>query len=348
MGRRVIACVAALALSMGVVLGTLSAQAATALCTPQSGWGTVDGTLAGQIVTLVNDHRKGMGLSALGSNGPLSDSANWKSLNMAGFNYFDHSDQSPARSADQRATDCGYTGAAYGENIAEGTRGITAVDIFNGWLASAGHRANIERTIFTVTGVGVAVQAGTGTIFWTQEFGTGVGVTSPPPAPSPVTPPASPPAPPAVPPAAPTAPASPPSPQSSPPSPSSPVTSPASPATPSSPASPASPPAPQPAHARAKGIAITDRVHAPTAHAGERLTATLPITGADSAAVHCTATVGQASLATHEGRFVEGKAICSWHPKRSMRGKSLTGRITVEADGQTVWAQFSRYVRARH
>ena len=89
-------------------------------------------------------------------------------------------------------------------------------------------------------------------------------------------------------------------------------------------------------------------MHAPTAHAGERLTATLLITGADSASVHCTATVGQTSLANHEGRFVEGKAICSWHPKRSMRGKSLTGRITVEADGQTVWAQFSRYVRARH
>ena len=29
-----------------------------------------------------------------------------------------------------------------------------------------------------------------------------------------------------------------------------------------------------------------------------------------------------------------------------MRGLSLTGRITVESDGQTVWAQFSRYVRA--
>ena len=87
-------------------------------------------------------------------------------------------------------------------------------------------------------------------------------------------------------------------------------------------------------------------MHAPKAHAGERFTASLPIAGTDAAAVHCTATVGQTSLATHDGRFVQGKAICSWHPKSSMRGLSLTGRITVESNGQTVWAQFSRYVRA--
>ena len=52
MGRRIIACVAALALSIGIALGTLSAQAATG-CTPQSSWGTLDGGLAAQIVTLV-------------------------------------------------------------------------------------------------------------------------------------------------------------------------------------------------------------------------------------------------------------------------------------------------------
>ena len=335
MSRRIIACVAALALSIGIALGTLSAQAATA-CTPQSSWGTLDGGLAAQIVTLVNQHRSNMTppLSPLQGNSALSASADWKSLNMAGLDYFDHNDLSPARTVAQRLADCGFAGSTWGENIAVGSRGIDAMTIFNGWLASPGHLANIEGAAYTVTGVGVAVQPGSGTTYWTQEFGTGGGsvVTAPPPpAPAPVTPPVAPTAPPA-------APATPPSPPASP---SSPGVSPA----------PAAPvitvaPAPQPAHARTKGISIADRVHAPMARAGERFTASLPIAGTDAAAVHCTATVGQTSLATHDGRFVQGKAICSWHPKSSMRGLSLTGRITVESDGQTVWAQFSRYVRA--
>lgn len=340
MGRRIIACVAALALSIGIALGTLSAQAATG-CTPQASWGTLDGGLAAQIVTLVNQHRSNMSppLSQLQSDQALSDSAAWKSLSMAGVGYFDHDDYDgvspvPFRSVGQRLRDCGYGGSTWGENIAAGSRGISARTIFDGWLASPGHRANIEAAVYTTTAVGVAVQPGSGATYWTQEFGTGGGsvVTAPPPpAPAPVTPPVAPTAPP-------TAPAAPPRPPASP----------SSPGVSSAPAAPVTTvaPAPQPAYARTKGISVADRVHAPKARAGERLTAVLPITGADSATVHCAATVGSTSLAAHDGRFTEGKAICSWHPKSSMRGLSLTGRITVESDGQTVWAQFSRYVRA--
>ena len=226
MGRRVIACVAALALSIGVVLGTLSAQAASAACTPQASWGTSDGSLAGQIISLVNQHRSSLGLSQLQSNQGLSDSANWKSLNMAGLGYFGHVDLD-GRSPSARAAACGYSGD-FGENIYYASYRATAESVVAGWLNSAGHKQNIETRGWTVTGVGVAVSARSET-FWTQEFGTGAGsvVTAPPPpAPSPVTPPASPPATPAAPasppatpaapPAAPTAPASPPSPPSSP------------------------------------------------------------------------------------------------------------------------------------
>ena len=332
MGRRIIACAAALALSVGITLGALSAQAVTAACTPQASWGTPDGGLAAQVASLINQHRVGMGLSALESNQALSDSANWKSMNMAGLRYFDHYDPPTGRSPVARAASCGYTGT-FGENIYWASYGATAQAVVSGWLGSSGHRANIENRSYTVTGVGVAFDASGGT-YWTQEFGTGGGSVvppPPPPAPAPVTPPA--------------APTAPPSPPATPPSP---------PATPSSPGvSPApaaaattAPPA-QPVYARTKGISIADRVHAPKAHAGERFTAVLPITGADTATVQCTATVGTTSLATHDGRFADGKATCSWHPKRSMRGKSLTGRITVESAGQTVWAQFSRYVGAR-
>ena len=331
MGRRIIACVFALALSIGVALGTLSAQASTAACTPQAGWGTPDGGLAAEVVSLINPHRVGVGLSALDGSQALSDSANWKSMNMAGLGYFDHYDPPNGRSPVARAASCGYSGS-FGENIYWASSRVTAQSVVSGWLGSSGHRANIENGSYTLTGVGVAVDANGGT-YWTQEFGTGAGGTvsaPPPPAPAPVTPPE-----------APSAPA---------PSPASPPSPPASSSSPGVSPVPAAPttvaPAPQPAYARAKGISVSDRVHAPKARAGERLTAVLPITGADSAAVHCAATVGSTSLAAHDGQFADGKAICSWHPKSSMRGLSLTGRITVESDGQTVWAQFSRYVRA--
>ena len=332
MGRRIIACVAALALSIGIALGTLSAQAATSACTPQASWGTSDGSLAGQVLSLINQHRKVIGLSPLQGNQTLSDSANWKSLNMAGLGYFSHAD-ADGRSPDARAAACGYRGD-FGENIFWASYRASAETVVAGWLSSAGHKQNIENPGWTTTGVGVAVSR-SGQTYWTQEFGTGGGsvVTAPPPpAPAPVTPPAAPTAPPAAPATPPTPPASPPSPIVSPP-PAAPVTTVA--------------PAPQPAYAPTKGISVADRVHAPKAHAGERLTAILPIAGAEAATVHCAASVGTVSLATHDGRFADGKATCAWNPRSSMRGKRLTGRITVESEGQTVWAQFSRYVGAR-
>ena len=189
MGRRIIACVAALALSIGIALGTLSAQAATG-CTPQASWGTPDGGLAAEVVSLINQHRVGMGLSALDGSQALSDSANWKSMNMAGLGYFDHYDPPNGRSPVARAASCGYSGN-FGENIYWASSRATAQSVVSGWLGSSGHRANIENGSYTVTGVGVAVDANGGT-YWTQEFGTGGGsgvTTPPPPAPGPVAPP---------------------------------------------------------------------------------------------------------------------------------------------------------------
>jgi uncharacterized protein YkwD len=61
-----------------------------------------------------------------------------------------------------RVTDAGYTWRAVGENIAWGYP--TAVSAMEGWLASAGHCANLMSPAFEELGVGLAGS------YWTQVF----------------------------------------------------------------------------------------------------------------------------------------------------------------------------------
>jgi uncharacterized protein YkwD len=163
--------VAALAAALACVLAPAATPARTATqCTPAAAWGTNRPDLAAQVVTLINRYRADKGLRQLGTSTSLTASSTWKSLHMAGVGYFAHDDPSPvSRSAFQRARDCGFNGNAWGENIAWGYP--TAQSVVNGWLASPGHKANIESPSFTSTGVGAA-SAG-GRIYWTQSFGAG-------------------------------------------------------------------------------------------------------------------------------------------------------------------------------
>jgi uncharacterized protein YkwD len=89
---------------------------------------------------------------------------------MAASGRFAHEDTAPpvSRSAYRRALDCGYDGGFWGENIAVSYLSPKAV--VAGWLASPGHRANIENPAYTVTGVGVAASP-SGRLYWTQSFG---------------------------------------------------------------------------------------------------------------------------------------------------------------------------------
>ena len=147
--------------------------AAVGNCTPGS-WGSVNTDFASQVVTLVNQHRQGMGLAALNVSPTLTASARWKSLHMAYYGYFDHYDEnypSPGekRSPWDRFAACGYTYNTYlGENIAYGQ--TTPAQVMNDWLNSQGHRENIENPSFAVIGVGVASSGG-GQLYWTQDFG---------------------------------------------------------------------------------------------------------------------------------------------------------------------------------
>jgi uncharacterized protein YkwD len=179
----------ALALTLVIALTPLSGQTAGAAvgdCVPSSSWGTPDTSLAAQVVQLVNDHRTAMGLGALSVASTLTASAEWKSLHMAGTNYFAHDDQAPpvARTVAQRLDACGYPSgsAGWGENIAYGY--TTAAAVMDAWLNSSGHRANIENPSFKTIGVGVA-RNGSGPRYWTQNFGTTGASSSPPPSPPP-------------------------------------------------------------------------------------------------------------------------------------------------------------------
>jgi uncharacterized protein YkwD len=191
--------VALLLLAFALLVAPAIARAAN--CTPDTSWGTPNRPLAQQVAVQLNQQRAANGLGALALSPTLTASAEWKSLHMDYYGYFDHSDPAPpvARTAGQRILDCGYTNPGIGENIAEGFNTVSSV--MDAWMNSAGHRANILGASFTVMGVGVAIDAN-GDYFWTVDFGSvadagtvPVGTTPPTPTPTTTTPPPPPPAP---------------------------------------------------------------------------------------------------------------------------------------------------------
>ena len=120
--------------------GTTSAAATVTSCTAASDWGTSRADFAARVVDLVNAHRAARGLGALAVSPTLTASAEWKSLHMAKYGYFGHSDPAPPvdRTFGQRVVDCGYRAGSAGENIAYGY--ATPEAVMNGWLNSPGHR----------------------------------------------------------------------------------------------------------------------------------------------------------------------------------------------------------------
>lgn len=265
--QRLLALVLVFAAGLGfTLLPTSHTARADNVCTPDSSWGTINGSYASQVISLVNQHRASMGMGQLSVDAALSRSAVWKSANMAGLNYFDHNDDPIGRTVAQRLAACGWpSNLGWGENIAYGY--ATPADVMAGWLSSPGHKANIENPAFTSTGVGVAQNA-QGVYYWTQDFGQGSsgGAAPPPPPPPPPTTSQSPPPPPPPPPATTTPPPSttaPPTTTTKPPTTTSsaPSTPPSSGAAPP-PTTEATVPAPrEPADAAAPAVAKAKRTH---------------------------------------------------------------------------------------
>ena len=134
-----------------------AAQAAARATHHSSGGGSFSAgpgapVCASDVLTCVNQIRAYYGLRALSSNGSLNASAQACADRMASSGQLTHST---------------YPGgwSSWGENIAEGFG--SSVSVFNAWMASPGHRANILTAAYTQMGLGRVSSGG----WWCQQFG---------------------------------------------------------------------------------------------------------------------------------------------------------------------------------
>jgi uncharacterized protein YkwD len=122
-------------------------------------------------VLYLNDYRTQKGLQPLSISSNLNRAASWMAADMAGKNYFSHTD-SLGRAPQGRVNDCGY-GWGVGENIAAGATRSTGLAVFNAWVASAAHNANLLTSTYKQVGVARAYNASsTYQWYWVANFGT--------------------------------------------------------------------------------------------------------------------------------------------------------------------------------
>lgn len=115
---------------------------------------------AEQVTALVNAERAKAGLPALTLNRELSANATVRAREI--INSFSHT--RPNGNSFSSAITLSYRTA--GENIAYGYS--SAESVMNGWMNSAGHKANILKSSYTQIGVGVVENRGT--LYWVQLF----------------------------------------------------------------------------------------------------------------------------------------------------------------------------------
>lgn len=120
-----------------------------------------------QVFELVNRERAQASLAPYVWNAELAEAAQSHCEDMVANDYFDHVGEDGS-TFDERAAAAGYTGAASGENIAQGA--TTAEGVMSLWMDSDGHRANILSERSTEMGVGFC-----GGSTWVQVFGAGRG-----------------------------------------------------------------------------------------------------------------------------------------------------------------------------
>lgn len=119
-----------------------------------------------QVVDLVNKERAAAGLPALKVNLKLSAVAEKKAEDLRDNKYFDHNSPVYGSPFDMMKQ-FGISYKAAGENIAKGQK--TPEAVMNGWMNSAGHRANILSSNYTEIGVGYVTDSN-GTTYWVQHF----------------------------------------------------------------------------------------------------------------------------------------------------------------------------------
>lgn len=127
-----------------------------------------DSSYRDRLLTLVNEARARESLNPVRANDALNRAAQSYAETMRDTNCFSHTCQ-PEPNFVRRAEAAGYQPwRNLGENIAYGYP--TADAVFNGWMNSPGHRANILNGAFRDMGAGMA-SGGTNGPYWAQEFG---------------------------------------------------------------------------------------------------------------------------------------------------------------------------------
>jgi uncharacterized protein YkwD len=116
---------------------------------------------------LVNAARRQNGLADLTLNAQLTAAAQAHSLDQAKMQTMSHVG-SDGSTFDQRLTRAGYRWWNAAENVAAGF--TTVQSVFDAWMNSPGHRANILGP-YVHFGAGAATGAN-GVIYWTTEFAT--------------------------------------------------------------------------------------------------------------------------------------------------------------------------------
>ena len=119
-----------------------------------------------QVVDITNAERGKVGLPALVVDQRLMNAAQGHSADQAALDRMSHTG-SDGSDAGVRIRRQGYDWRAWGENVAAGYP--DAPSVMRAWMASAGHRANIQSGAFTQIGVGLAYAAD-GSAYWTQVF----------------------------------------------------------------------------------------------------------------------------------------------------------------------------------
>jgi uncharacterized protein YkwD len=137
---------------------------------PPSGGG---GTSAEEreVLDLTNAARRNQGCAPLALDDSLVEAAGKHASDMVRRHYMDHTNPDGQDPGDRMAA-AGWHGTAWGENIAAGYS--TAQKVFNAWMNSDGHRANILNCKFNKIGIGYdpgQVKSDWGPGSWVQDFG---------------------------------------------------------------------------------------------------------------------------------------------------------------------------------
>jgi uncharacterized protein YkwD len=123
-----------------------------------------------ELLSLTNKARQDAGIDELSFSYQLGQAAQGYAEDLATQNFFSHTGKDGSTLV-SRIEATGYELAAAGENLAAGQS--TAAGVFQQWMESPGHRANILQSEFTEVGFGLFDGTGQSDFghYWVQNFG---------------------------------------------------------------------------------------------------------------------------------------------------------------------------------